>query len=123
MVLGRDDTLKLVTPAAVDESESRHLAKSAQEKRDYKSEIELIDIENRRDKQALRKTWEKLLRRLVVIGFVLSYLMIFLIGIKKLSFPSNAFAVPSVVAVGIAQTYGLAKLAVSYFFSEDSKKD
>jgi hypothetical protein len=123
MTQDRKDILKAVAPAAVDATESLQLAKSAQEKRDYKSEIEGIDISNRLVKQALRRKWDKLLRWLVVLGFFLSYLMIFLIGIHKLTFPDNVFAVPSVIAVGIVQTYGLAKLAVRYFFSDDDKRD
>lgn len=123
MSLDRDDVLRLIKPEAFDELRSRSIAKSSQEQRDYKSEIEIIDIENRREKQQLRRKWDKLLGVLVVIGFILSYLMIFLIGTNALSFAHSAFAVPSVIAVGIFQTYGLAKLAVGYFFSDDGGKE
>ena len=49
--------------------------------------------------------------------------MIALIGFGIMHFENNAFAVPSVVAAGVIQTYGLAKLAIQYFFSdEDGQK-
>jgi hypothetical protein len=99
--------------------ESIKLASQGQAKRDYDSENEQISIDNRKAKQAFRKKWDKLLSWLVVIGFFFSYLIIFLIGFGILKFKDNAFAVPSIVAIGIVQTYGLARLAVSYFFSED----
>lgn len=82
--------------------------------------IELrIDLKIKLEKKERRKSWDKTLLRLVVIGFIGSYGMIILIGMGVLNFDNNAFAVPSVVAAGIIQTYGLAKIAAEYFFSED----
>jgi uncharacterized membrane protein len=117
-----DDILKIIEPTSLTAAESSRVAQKNQSKRDYEAEHEQISIENRREKQARRAKWDKILSRLVILGFVLSYVMIFLIGTNALSFSDSAFAVPSVIAVGIVQTYGLAKLAVSYFFSDDSRK-
>lgn len=45
--------------------------------------------------------------------------MIFLIGFGVMRFENNAFAVPAVVGAGVLETYGLAELAVQYFFSDN----
>jgi hypothetical protein len=114
--------LAAIQPSVLSLGESQQLVTHGQATRDYDSENAQITIENRRAKQAFRMKWDTLLSRAVVAGFILSYLMIFLIGTHKLTFQNSSLAVPSVVAVGIVQTYGLAKLAVSYFFSEDNNQ-
>lgn len=81
-----------------------------------------IDLQIKIEKKERRKKWDKTLLRLVIVGFIASYLMVIAIGLKWLEFGSNSFAVPSVVAAGIIQTYGLAKIAAEYFFSDDHKK-
>lgn len=90
---------------------------------DWESKNAALDYENRVEKRNLRRQWNVVLTALVVAGFFLSYGMIILIGLDILKFPNNAFAVPSVVAAGIVETYGLAKLAIKYFFSEDDTND
>jgi hypothetical protein len=84
-------------------------------------ENEKLSLDNRLEKRKSRRQWNKVLRWLVISGFILSYLLIILIGLGVLDFDDHAFAVPSVVAAGIVETYGLAKLAIKYFFSEDGE--
>jgi hypothetical protein len=85
--------------------------------------IELrVDLQIKLEKTKRRKAWDKTLLGLVIVGFLASYCMILLIGLGVLSFGNNSFAVPSVVAAGIIQTYGLAKIAAEYFFSDDRKR-
>ena len=85
--------------------------------------IELrVDLQIKIEKKERRKKWDSTLLRLAVVGFAASYAMIVLIGLGILKFENNNFAVPSVVAAGIIQTYGLAKIAAEYFFSDDTKR-
>jgi hypothetical protein len=100
---------------------SSNVLSKQEEKLDWENENEKINLENRKEKREVRKLWNIILTTLVVSGFVLSYTMIGLIGLGIMKFDNNAFAVPSVVAAGVIQTYGLAKLAIKYFFSEDDK--
>ncbi len=93
-----------------------------EEQLDWDTENERLDLENRKEKREVRKRWNHVLMWLVLAGFILSYFMIALIGLGIMQFENNAFAVPSVVAAGVIQTYGLAKLAIKYFFSEDGAK-
>ena len=117
----KDSIVGALQAEVLSQAEATKIGLKGQAKRDYESENAQISVENRRAKQNFRVKWDKLLSRLVCIGFGSSYFIIFLIGIKKLSFGNSAFAVPSIVAIGIVQTYGLAKLAVSYFFSDDGE--
>lgn len=100
--------------------ESTEIAEKKEEEIDWEYENEKLSLENRKEKRDLRRRWNTILTYLVISGFFLSYLLIVLIGFSILNFDNNAFAVPSVVAAGIVETYGLAKLAIKYFFSEDS---
>jgi hypothetical protein len=92
-----------------------------EEQINWQNENEKLNLDNRVEKKEVRQRWNKVLLLLVILGFVLSYLMIALIGLGIMKFDNNAFAVPSVVAAGVIQTYGLAKLAIKYFFSEDGE--
>ncbi|HLZ15052.1 MAG TPA: hypothetical protein VKQ34_03595 [Candidatus Saccharimonadales bacterium] len=98
---------------------SNEIAEKNEKQRDWDAENEQISLENRQEKQELRRLWNRILMYLVVAGFFFSYALIILIGFGVMRFANNAFAVPSVVAAGIVETYGLAKLAIKYFFSED----
>lgn len=120
----RARTLASIRADALSPRESEDLAGRVQDERYWQVEHLKLDLANRLEKKERRAKWDKVLTTLVIVGFVLSYVMIFLIGVGLLKFPENSFAVPSVVAAGIVETYGLAKLAVKYFFSEDgsSKK-
>jgi len=102
-------------------SESSAIAEKKGEEIDWDYENEKLNLENRLEKRNSRRQWNKVLMRLVIIGFCLSYLMIALIGFGIMKFTNSALAVPSVVAVGIVETYGLTKLAIKYFFSEDGE--
>lgn len=110
----------LLSPAA-----SASAAERTEDAVDIHFANEELSLEIRREKKRLRQVWNRLLLCLVLFGFVASYGMIVLIGLGVLNFQDNSFAVPSVVAAGIVETYGLAKLAIKYFFSEDGddKKD
>jgi len=80
-----------------------------------------LEIGARIEKARSRGLWGRVLLYLIIIGFAASYIMVFLIGIGFLHFDNSSYAVPSVVAAGIIQTYGLAKIATQYFFSDDAK--
>ena len=101
---------------------SREIAAQHEDQIDIDFEHEKFSLENRKDKKNIRERWNLILTTLVVSGFVLSYLMIALIGFGVMHFENNTFAVPSVVAAGVIQTYGLAKLAIQYFFSDEDRQ-
>jgi hypothetical protein len=98
---------------------SAAITRKDEEQIDWQNQNEELNLKNRIEKKEVRQRWNRVLLWLVILGFVLSYLMITLIGLGIMKFDNNAFAVPSVVAAGVIQTYGLAKLAIKYFFSED----
>ena len=99
--------------------ESNKVAEQKEAVTDLEFEHQELSLENRREKKRIRGRWNKILTWLVILGFGFSYLMIALIGFGVMEFADNTFAVPSVVAAGVIQTYGLAKLAIKYFFSDD----
>jgi hypothetical protein len=76
------------------------------------------ELERRQHKTKSRKTWGRVLLAMVVCGFTASYLIIIAIGLNWLTYTDSQFAVPSVIAAGIVGTYGLAKIAVNYFFTD-----
>jgi len=76
------------------------------------------ELDRRKHKTKSRKTWGKVLLVMVVAGFATSYLIIIAIGLDVLNYDDSQFAVPSVIAAGVIGTYGLAKIAVSYFFTD-----
>lgn len=111
------DILSSLLPSDV----SLELADKTEVKIDWESENARLDFDNRLQKKKRRERWDTTLASLVVLGFGLSYLLIILIGGGLLSF-DNMFAVPSVVAAGVLETYGLAKLAIKYFFNDDDMR-
>lgn len=118
----RTATFKAFHDKLLSSSESTEVLKQKEGQIDLEFENEELSLKIRKEKRTRRKYWNRVLIWLVVLGFFLSYLMIVLIGTGVLNFDDNAFAVPSVVAAGIVETYGLAKLAIKYFFSEDEVK-
>lgn len=76
------------------------------------------ELDRRKHKTLSRKIWSYALLVMVVVGFSTSYLIIIAIGLGWLKFNDSQFAVPSVIAAGVIGTYGLAKIAVSYFFTD-----
>ncbi len=76
------------------------------------------ELDRRKHKTKSRKVWGNVLLIMVVCGFTASYLIIIAIGLNWLTYTDSQFAVPSVIAAGIIGTYGLAKIAVSYFFTD-----
>lgn len=82
------------------------------------SELAQDELERRAHKTKSRKTWGRVLLVMVISGFTVSYLIIVAIGMKWLNYTDSQFAVPSVIAAGIVGTYGLAKIAVNYFFTD-----
>lgn len=119
--LEREAILQTFEDAYLSPSTSAAITTKDEEQINWQNENEKLSLENRIEKREVRKRWNKVLLWLVVLGFILSYLMITLIGLGIMKFDNNAFAVPSVVAAGVIQTYGLAKLAIKYFFSEDGE--
>lgn len=102
--------------------ESMNLAEEAEAEINYDKENTKLDFDNRVQRSRLRERWNTALLSLVILGFGTSYILILFIGMGWLNFGESAFAVPSVIAAGVLQTYGLAKLAVQYFFSDDSER-
>ena len=88
----------------------------------YRLDNRRINIQNRLYKQIQRKVWNKYLRRMVLIGFIFNIAIIILVGCEVLKF-DQPYAIPSLVGNGLAQTFGLAYLAVKYFFNEDVESD
>lgn len=76
------------------------------------------ELDRRSHKTKSRKVWGNVLLVMVVCGFTASYLIIIAIGLRWLTYTDSQFAVPSVIAAGIVGTYGLAKIAVNYFFTD-----
>jgi hypothetical protein len=117
----REAALKSISGNTLSIDRSIELAEEKENEIDWEATFAQLEFENRLEKKHRRERWDTVLLGLVVIGFMASYLMIFLIGIGILKFGNNAFAVPSVVAAGIVETYGLSRLAIQYFFSDDDK--
>lgn len=103
-------------------NESFKLIEKTEDKIDLDTENAILSLQTRREKKTRRERWDTMLFSLVVIGFVTSYILIIMIGSGLLSFGNNAFAVPSIVAAGVFETYGLAKLAIQYFFNDDDMR-
>lgn len=82
------------------------------------SESAKDELDRRTHKTKSRKIWGWVLLTMVVSGFTASYVIIIAIGLGWLSYSDSQFAVPSVIAAGIIGTYGLAKIAVNYFFTD-----
>jgi len=104
--------------------ESVEVISSDEDKSDKVSDVSVAsqsaedELARRIHKTKSRKTWGRVLLIMVVCGFTASYLIIVAIGLKWLEYNDSQFAVPSVIAAGIIGTYGLAKIAVSYFFTD-----
>jgi hypothetical protein len=117
----RKQVLHTLSGSLLSISESLEIAEKREEEIDWETENEKLSLDIRKENRDVRQKWNKTLQVLVVVGFILSYLLILLIGFGVMKFDNNAFAVPSVVAAGVIQTYGLARLAIGYFFSEGDK--
>lgn len=100
--------------------ESQRTLELRQEQTDWDNENERLSLENRREKRDVRRRWNNILTLLVVFGFFFSYAFVTLVGFGVMTFDSS-IVVPSVVAAGAIETYGLAKLAIKYFFSDDGE--
>ena len=117
----RKQVLHTLSGSLLSIPESLEIAEKREEEIDLDTENEKLSLDIRKENREVRQKWNKTLQVLVIVGFVLSYLLIILIGFGIMTFDNNAFAVPSVVAAGVIQTYGLARLAIGYFFSEGDK--
>lgn len=113
-----DEILSASLPVDV----SLKLAEKTEDKIDLDTENALLSFETRLEKKKRRERWDTMLCSLVVIGFGTSYILIIMIGGGLLSFGNNAFTVPFIVTAGVLETYGLAKLAIQYFFNDDDMK-
>lgn len=76
------------------------------------------ELDRRKHKTQSRKIWGRVLLTMVACGFTASYAIVVAIGLGWLEYSESQFAVPSVIAAGIIGTYGLAKIAVNYFFTD-----
>lgn len=111
---------KAIEDSLISDEQSSEIAEENEREINWDAENAQLDFHNRIERKIRRERWDTTLLVLVVFGFGASYWLIILIGTGILKFEDNAFAVPSVVAVGIVQTYGLSKLAIRYFFSDDN---
>lgn len=114
-----DEFTSAIYAALVPAEESQNRIESTEETIDLEKANAKLTYENRLIKKSSRKWWNRTLLTLVVLGFIISYVMIFLIGSGAMKFGDNVFAVPAVVAAGVLETYGLAKLAIQYFFNDN----
>ena len=115
----RAEALQSIQSAVLSIETSEALAEKAEETIDWEAQHARLDYHIRLQKKKRREKWDNILGILVSGSFVLSYLIIIMIGFGVMRFGENAFAVPSVVAAGVLGTYGLAKLAIKYFFNDD----
>lgn len=115
----RDKIIKAIYAAKISPQESLNKSEEAEDAIDFDKKNTELSYQNRIAKKNNRRVWNWTLLVLVIIGFVTSYIMIFLIGFGVMRFENNSFAVPAVVGAGVLETYGLAKLAVQYFFSDN----
>lgn len=115
----RSVALESIQDSLLTSQESTELAEENEEQIDWDVENARLNFHIRLVKKRRRERWDTALRSLVVAGFFFSYTIIILIGFGIMSFGDNAFAIPSVVAAGVLETYGLAKLAIKYFFNDD----
>jgi hypothetical protein len=115
----REEALEAIRDQVLSIDRSNEIAEESENEIDWEAANARLTFENRLEKKARRERWDTTLLLLVVVGFGSSFWIILLIGLEILKFENNAFAVPSVVAAGIVQTYGLSKLAIKYFFTED----
>lgn len=111
-----DDITLAIHAALVPAEESQIKTESAEEIIDLEKANARLTYQNRLTKKQSRKWWNRILLTMVVFGFAASYVLIFLIGFGVLDFGDSSLAVPAVVAASVVETYGLAKLAIKYFF-------
>ncbi len=115
----REEALKSIEGDVLSVGESAELAEENEDELDFAFENAHLNFHIRLEKKRRREKWDNVLTFLVVAGFFFSYVVIILIGFHVMNFDNNAFAVPSVVAAGVVETYALAKLAIKYFFNDD----
>ncbi len=115
----RKRVLQAIKPYSA--AQSREITSANSDKLDYGAEHLKFDLAVRIEKQNQRNRWNRIFQWLVVINFVVSSVLIVAIGLGWLKF--GELSVPVVVAAGVLETYGLSKLAVGYFFSEDKGRE
>ena len=118
-----EELVSAIVKARVSPKESLSRSEAAEKELDLEKTNVKLTYENRLIKRRNRKIWNYTLLSLVVLGFLTSYVMIFLIGFGVMKFDNNVFAIPAVVAAGVLETYGLAKLAIAYFFNDNDALD
>ena len=118
-----DELVPAIVEAQVSPEESRSRSEEAEKALDLEKANVKLTYENRLIKRRNREKWNNTLRYLVIAGFIISYVMIFLIGFGAMKFGNNVFAIPAVVAAGVLETYGLAKLAIAHFFNDNDTLD
>ena len=118
-----DELVPAIVEAQVSPEESRSRSEEAEKALDLEKANAKLTYENRLIKRHNREKWNNTLRYLIIAGLIISYAMIFLIGFGVMKFDNNVFAIPAVVAAGVLETYGLAKLAIAYFFNDNDTLD
>lgn len=118
-----EELVSAIVKARVSPKESLSRSEAAEKELDLEKANVKLTYENRLIKRRNREKWNNTLRRLVIAGFIISYAVIFLIGFDVMKFDNNVFAIPAVVAAGVLETYGLAKLAIAYFFNDNDVLD
>ena len=118
-----DELAPAIVEAQVSPEESRSRSEEMEKALDLEKVNAKLTYENRLIKRRNRKIWNYTLLSLVILGFLTSYVMICLIGFGVMKFDNNVFAIPAVVAAGVLETYGLAKLAIAYFFNDNDTLD
>jgi len=67
---------------------------------------------------AHRKKWSDALLKLVSFIIISDFIVVFLVGIKKLSY-TGSFAVPAFIGSSILEIFGLSYIVVQYLFPND----
>jgi len=120
---GREAALAQIAPEEISIEKSNEVTHKIEGTFDAHAVHQQLSYEIRVEKKQRRRKWDQWLLAMAVSGFFLSYGVIILIGFGILQFPDSTFAVPAVVAAGVLETYGLAKIAAQYFFSEDRQAE
>ena len=99
----RDKIIKAIYAAKISPQESLNKSEEAEDAIDFDKKNTELSYQNRIAKKNNRRVWNWTLLVLVIIGFVTSYIMIFLIGFGVMKFENNAFAVPAVIGAGVLE--------------------
>lgn len=66
-----------------------------------------------------RQLWSNALRYIIWLIVVMDGAVIGLVGFNVLKFPTSPFALPTFIGSSMLEVYGLARLVIKFFFSND----